>query len=311
MKSAMPVARPAAINAVVVVAKSEGSLAAGSLIIVEARYGWATNIWGPSSCSHANGCKDVTSIVQSHVTNDNCLHFNSGCQAQYMNRTLWPETAGGPAIPRKLAVKYRIGNGPVKMIESACVPNETADLLIEGGISSSPAASASSSVHNNFPRGIIASLGVRNVSVRFSSDCANFYSKSTGHITGDKAQSTAVLLENKHKGDAATQWSKGSPGAWFTVDLKQPFRVSSYVYRGDAGGGQNHPRSWDLQASNDDSNWVTLSSHKNDNTITMENSGCFQVSTGNSYSMYRIQNRGSPNHLCCSGIEFYEDKMQN
>jgi len=48
-----------------------------------------------------------------------------------MNQHFWKETAGGPAIPRKIAVKYQWGDGPVCVSESAKDPNETADLLIE------------------------------------------------------------------------------------------------------------------------------------------------------------------------------------
>ena len=35
--------------------------------------------------------------------------------------------------------------------------------------------------------------------------------------------------------------------------------------------------------------------------------GKFTVTTKELYSMFRIQNRGAPNHLCYSGIEFYGD----
>lgn len=112
-----------------------------AILILEARYGWNKNIWAPSTCSHADGCKDVTSIVQGMVNGDR-LHINPSKAGQYMNRTFWPETARGPAIPRKIAVKYRINGGPIKIAESACVPNETADLLITASSAapSSPAA---------------------------------------------------------------------------------------------------------------------------------------------------------------------------
>ena len=62
-----------------------------------------------------------------------------------MNRTFWPETASGPAIPRKLAVRYSYGvDGPVKTVETPAVPHETVDLLIQdpagGGNGGAPAA---------------------------------------------------------------------------------------------------------------------------------------------------------------------------
>lgn len=58
--------------------------------------------------------------------------------------------------------------------------------------------------------------------------------------------------------------------------------------------------------SNDGKNWTTLSKHSNENVITMQNAGMFTLSSRSDfYSMFKVQNQGSPNHLCCSGIEFY------
>ena len=114
-----------------------------------------------------------------------------------------------------------------------------------------PAAGGSSTaVSNSYEPGLVAQAGVSNVAVRYSSDCNNYYSGSTGHRKRDSAQSTRVILANKHKGDNATQWSEGAPNAWFTVDLKRQASIYEYVYRGDAGGGNNHPKTWDLQGSN-------------------------------------------------------------
>ena len=74
------------------------------LNIHAARYGWAVDIWNAdcgSGYDQGGGAKDVTSIVQQLVVNDE-LHINPNKQGQYMNRTFWPETAHGPAIPRKV-----------------------------------------------------------------------------------------------------------------------------------------------------------------------------------------------------------------
>lgn len=174
-------------------------------------------------------------------------------------------------------------------------------------------------VSNSFDTsGILYALGCENgryaspldsgkVSVQFSADGGNYYSKKTGHRVGDHGQAAAVIIAHEHRGDNATQWSKGQSGAHFTVNLKGTgVLLTEYVYRGDSGGGNNHPRSWDLQGSNDGKTWDTLSEHREDYTITMTSSGRFTIPpTSTPYSMFRIQNRGSPNHLCCSGIEFY------
>lgn len=102
------------------------------LAIVEARYGWAQNIWAASlgsGHSHGGGAKDVTDIVRSLVVNSE-LHINANCASQYMNRTFWAETSGGPAIPRKLAVRYSYDGGPTLTVETPAVPNETVPMHV-------------------------------------------------------------------------------------------------------------------------------------------------------------------------------------
>ena len=104
-----------------------------AFVIHAARYGWAVDIWNAalgSGNNHGGGAKDVTDIVRRHVIN-NELHINR--EAQYMNRTFWPETAPGPPIPRRLAVKYSIGAvggepSDIMTVETPAVPHETVAL---------------------------------------------------------------------------------------------------------------------------------------------------------------------------------------
>jgi len=97
------------------------------LIIHEARYGWAGDIWAPTTCSHAHGCKDVTDIVKRDVDlSTNELHLNPQAREQFFNQHFWPETAGGPPIPRKVAIRYSYGeDGPIQELLTPAVPHET------------------------------------------------------------------------------------------------------------------------------------------------------------------------------------------
>ena len=101
--------------------------------MIEARYGWAPDLWNVpelgSGHRHGGGAKDVTSVVRGLVSHDE-LHINPHAQGQYMNRTFWPETAGGPPIPRKLAVRYAYGDGPEQTVETPALPNETVALHV-------------------------------------------------------------------------------------------------------------------------------------------------------------------------------------
>jgi len=52
---------------------------------------------------------------------------------------------------------------------------------------------------------------------------------------------------------------------WFEIDLKDNrFKPTHYVYRGDMGGGENHPRSWNLQGSEDGKSFTDLKVHELD-----------------------------------------------
>jgi len=102
-------------------------------------------------------------------------------------------------------------------------------------------------------------------------------------------------------------WSEGKSNAWFEVDLKDHrFMPTHYAYRGDAGGGENHPRTWALQGSEDGEKYFTLSQHENDSSVQRHQKGFWNIAgSKESWRFLRIQNLGKPKHLCCSGIEFY------
>ena len=107
------------------------ALAPGTLQIVEARYGWADDLWRcrPSADRHGSGAKDVTGVVCAMAVEDELL-VNPNCQPMYMTRTFWPETASGPLVPRRLGVRYRYGDGPVETETTEAVADETVSLRI-------------------------------------------------------------------------------------------------------------------------------------------------------------------------------------
>ena len=158
--------------------------------------------------------------------------------------------------------------------------------------------------------GAIQNLPRNGVEVDFSADAANYYSRSTGHRKGDRSAAKRMILapEGDFSGDHATQWSLGAPGAWFSIRLvNHALRPTHYVYRGDMGGGGNHPRTWTLEASADGQNWTPLREHRNDSTVTNNSAGGWPLEAESYFSYFRIRNCGPPNHLCCSGVDLYGD----
>ena len=158
--------------------------------------------------------------------------------------------------------------------------------------------------------GAIQNLPRNGVEVDFSADAANYYSRSTGHRKGDRSAAKRMILapEGDFSGDHATQWSLGATGAWFSIRLvNHALRPTHYVYRGDMGGGGNHPRTWTLEASGDGQNWTRLREHRNDSTVTNNSAGGWPLEAESYFSYFRIRNCGPPNHLCCSGVDLYGD----
>eukprot|EP00802_Teleaulax_amphioxeia_P008287 Tamp_08295.p1 GENE.Tamp_08295~~Tamp_08295.p1 ORF type:complete len:739 (-),score=125.09 Tamp_08295:131-2116(-) len=144
------------------------------------------------------------------------------------------------------------------------------------------------------------------VSLGWSSDAANFYSTQGGHKVGDARQAASVICANAHPGHNATMWSKGKAGAWFVIDLLAvTLKPTHFAYRNDYGGGGNHPRIFELQGSTDGVEWTTLAKHSNETWKGKEAKHWAIEGCEIFYSQFRILNQGSPNHLCCSGIELY------
>ena len=144
------------------------------------------------------------------------------------------------------------------------------------------------------------------VGVGFSDDAANYYSTAGGHKVGDARQAASVICAHVHPGADATMWSRGEPNAHFQIDLKSvTLRPTHFAYRGDYGGGGNHPRSFELQGSNDGVSWTTLSKHSGEAWAGQHVAKDWPICTDGYYRIFRVQNLGFPFHLCCSGIELY------
>ena len=80
-------------------------------------------------------------------------------------------------------------------------------------------------------------------------------------------------------------------------------QLTHLAYRGDYGGGGNHPRTWELQGSNDGERWTALKKFKDDKSRQLNS---WPLDAGLTFfRRFRVQNQGDPNNLCCSGLELY------
>lgn len=241
------------------------------LQILEARYGWwADDVWATPQHKDPkqNGFKDVTETVRG-------MMVMSPCVAQQL-----------------------LGSESEMTLNSEI--NTVNDQLFKPGVLHTIGTDFGSCGYTNPSES-------DKVKVRFSSDANNYYSTAGGHRVGDSYQAASVICSHKHPGKNATMWSKGAPEAWFIVDLvNYELCISNFAYRNDYGGGGNHPIDFELQASNDGNSWTTLQ-HNSGTSWAGVGAKAWPVesTTGQYYRMFKIQNKGTPNHLCCSGIEFY------
>jgi hypothetical protein len=104
------------------------SAPAGSdLEILAARYGWSESIWELEQQGEdpfKDGWKDCMDVVRGMVSGGE-LHMNAKCEEQWMSEHLFPESCDGPPIPRRLAIRFRYGTGPVYEIMTEAIPEET------------------------------------------------------------------------------------------------------------------------------------------------------------------------------------------
>jgi len=103
------------------------------------------------------------------------------------------------------------------------------------------------------------------------------------------------------------------PNSWVKVDLRRSSYAlccTHYSYSTRKYGGTPRAlRNWEFQASNDDVNWVIISKHVEDYSISDINgaSAVFEVySGGRFFSLFRIVQTG-PNAYRETGINYWQD----
>ena len=115
--------------------------------------------------------------------------------------------------------------------------------------------------------------------------------------------------------DGKHNYTKNEPNSWMSVNLRRSLVVDHYCLR-SAKSHSAWVRNWELQGSDNGSNWHTLKKHTDDRKLadTAFSTANWSVeAAGRAFSHFRIlqtgQNSygGNTNHhsLCCAGIEFY------
>lgn len=121
-------------------------------------------------------------------------------------------------------------------------------------------------------------------------------------------QGSVTVLTNR----AEEAFSTSSSGDnWIKLDLgpNRKLRVNKYTMRNRGEGGW-HIRNWNLQGSNDDTNWTNIDVRVNDSTITSGGQwGAFNTSLSDKYRYLRIimtgNNSSGNRELTICEYEFY------
>ena len=113
----------------------------------------------------------------------------------------------------------------------------------------------------------------------------------------------------QNQSDGNNNLTKNEPNSWMSVNLRRSLVVDHYCLRSGKYGDYK-PRHWELQGSDDSSNWHTLKKHTNDTELADTDFSTANWSVeagGRAFSHFRIlqNSSGSYHILGCAGIEFY------
>jgi hypothetical protein len=132
-------------------------------------------------------------------------------------------------------------------------------------------------------------------------------------IAGWAGSDPAHLLFHKHDG-STINCTDDEENSWVSIDLGEgrSLIVNYYCLRHGRSDGWDRLQSWDLEGSNDGSEWTVLRVHKDDNSLPEKafSEAAWEVEGVNqAYRHFRIRQTGANSNghhiLCCAGIELW------
>ena len=117
-------------------------------------------------------------------------------------------------------------------------------------------------------------------------------------------------FKHQHLNTGTCCTSNSMPNSWWKFDFKDR-KVSPTSYTLKHGYSKGYAlKSWDLEGSNDDTNWTKLSTHKNDLSLRKSKTKTFSIPAhSGSYRYFRLimtdKNSSNSWTFCLGGIELY------
>lgn len=139
----------------------------------------------------------------------------------------------------------------------------------------------------------------------------------TGAVMTDvssKLRSYAAHRFVQHEPDGESNGTHSDPNAsWMKVMLGSGARLEPdhYCLRHGGAAGDNVLRNWELQGSNDGSEWVTLRKHEDDDSLLLTgfSTASWPVEARGAFAQFRVfqtdENSDGNHSLACAGIELW------
>ena len=109
------------------------------------------------------------------------------------------------------------------------------------------------------------------------------------------------------------RWASANSGPpqWLKIDLGEPKKIIKYAIIVVFAGGDQNPKSWTIEGSNDNSNWFTIGSVANESTWVAGERREYYITSPNLFRYYRITiSQTFGGNICTIGeLELFEETI--
>lgn len=159
-------------------------------------------------------------------------------------------------------------------------------------------------------QGILYYIGTKGGSAKWRNPCLMEFGVKITSSSIERGNPIEIL---GRKATSSEVWTKDVPSSWICLDLGvgRSLIITQYTLRhGGLTPKQDNLRNWVLQASDDCQNWIVISRHSQDDSLTLHSTFTWTVTTcTRNYRYFRIlqtgHNASNNNFLSLSGIELY------
>ncbi|RJL50905.1 discoidin domain-containing protein [Pectobacterium carotovorum] len=180
------------------------------------------------------------------------------------------------------------------------------ELAKDGGFYSSAIKTGNRAVSISIPSGSIVPAMTADSDRGYVASASSIYSPSyPAYIAFDRNDSSQ---NNVRDCWASNQRPTNSNPQWLCLTFPSHQFITEYAITNRVYAGLSNPRSWQLQGSNNDNDWITLHTVSNDENNTSGAVRRFTISTPGRYVSYRLlftASNGGDNFVCIKELSLF------